>query len=221
MKHLWAAAGALLAASFLGSPVVFAAPSDAEPFTIAQALDYPFVDNLVSAKKADEIAWVRTLQGVRNIFVASAPAFVPRQVTDFTADDGQELSDLTFSPDGSTLVFVRGGDHDANWPAKGDLAPDPDSSPVQPKETIWAVDLSIAKPAHAVAQGDDPALSAKGELAYVKDRQVWTAHLDGTGVHRLFFDHGQTYDHGVGHDLRWSPDGSRLAFVSDRDDHAL
>ncbi|MGH7017431.1 MAG: prolyl oligopeptidase family serine peptidase [Caulobacteraceae bacterium] len=221
MKHLWATAGALLASSFLASPPAIAAPSDGGPFTIAEALDYPFVDHLVSAKRADEIAWVRTLQGARNILVASAPGFVPRQVTQFTADDGQELSDLTFSPDGSTLVFVRGGDHDANWPAKGSLAPDPTSSPVQPKETIWAVDLSVAKPAHAVTEGDDPALSARGELAYVKDRQVWTARLDGTGAHRLFFDHGETYDHGVGHDLSFSPDGSRLAFVSDRDEHAL
>jgi len=53
-------------------------------------------------------------------------------------------------------------------------------------------------------------------LAYTADDQVWTAPLDGKGkAERLFFDRGKDGD------LRWSPDGSRLAFVSDRGDHAF
>src|SRR4051794_2152950 len=88
----------------------------AESFSIADVISYPFVPELVSARNADRIAWVRDLKGVRNVWVAEGPAFTPRQVTQFIEDDGQELTQLTFSPDGSTLVFVRGGDHDANWP---------------------------------------------------------------------------------------------------------
>ena len=69
------------------------------------------------------------VRGVRNIWFANGPDYAPRQVTQCTADDGQEITQLTFSPDGQTLVYVRGGDHDANWPAEGDLAPDPDLRP--------------------------------------------------------------------------------------------
>jgi dipeptidyl aminopeptidase/acylaminoacyl peptidase len=66
------------------------------------------------------------------------------------------------------------------------------------------------------AEGDAPAISSKDTLAYTKDDQVWTAPLDGKGKPaRLFFDRGKDSD------LKWSPDGGRLAFVSRRGDHAF
>ncbi|HEY5072185.1 MAG TPA: prolyl oligopeptidase family serine peptidase [Caulobacteraceae bacterium] len=183
--------------------------------TIEAVLGYPFQSGLVAAGKAGAIAWVRTLRGVRNVWVARGPGFAPSQVTRSSEDDGQEISQLTFSPDGARLAWVRGGDHDANWPAKGDLAPDPTADPRQPEVTIWAI-AAPGRPPVAVAKGDGPAVSARGVLAFIKDKQVWTAPLDGRGkAERLFFDRG--------HDgsLAWSPDGGRLAFVSDRGDHAL
>ncbi len=187
----------------------------AEAFTLEQALSYPFVDHLVAAPHADRIAWVRTVRGVRNVWIADGPALTPRQVTQFKADDGQELTGLTFSPDGRTLVFVRGGDHDANWPAKDNLQPDPDSSLDEPKVTVWLADPTGAKPAAPITEGDAPALTDAGMLAYVKAGQVWTAKLDGTAAHKLFFDRGKDGE------LAWSPDGRRLVFVSNREDHAF
>jgi len=184
-------------------------------FTVAQVLHYPFTDGLVAAEHRDAIAWVRNLAGVRNVWVARGPAFAARQVTPYTDDDGQEITQLTFSPDGARLVYVRGGDHDENWPAEGNLAPDPNSSTEQPQVTIWSASLQGAVPVK-IAEGDAPAISSKGALAYTKDDQVWTAPLDGKGKPmRLFFDRGKDSD------LRWSPDGARLAFVSQRGDHAF
>ena len=184
-------------------------------FTMAQVLHYPYASQLTSAERADTIAWVRTLDGVRNVWLARGPSFVPLQVTHNSEDDGQEITQLTFSPDGSRLVFVRGGDHDANWPAEGNLSPDPASSPVQPETSIWSVPLTGAGEPVKLAEGDAPAISAQGQLAYVKDDHVWTVPLDGGKSERLFFDRGKDGD------LRWSPDGSRLAFVSNRGDHAF
>ena len=182
---------------------------------MAQALDYPFVSDLTAADKADHIAWVRNLGGKRNVWVADGPAFKPRQITRYDDDDGQEITQLTFSPDGKHLVYVLGGDHDANWPAEGNLAPDPVSSPVQPIVTIWAASQTGGAPAK-IAEGDAPAVSAKGVLAYIKDDQIWTAALSGKGKpERLFFDRGKDDS------LQWSPDGANLAFVSHRDDHAF
>lgn len=193
------------------------APLCAAPptFSMEQVLSYPYPSGLVAAERGDRIAWVVNARGVRNVWVADGPAFVPRQVTAYGADDGQEITQLTFSPDGRTLVYVRGGDHDANWPAEGDLAPDPADGAQQPKVTLWAVALPGGKP-HALPEGDAPAISARGQLAYLKDHQVWTAPLDGKGKpRRLFFDRGKDDE------LHWSPNGRRLAFVSDRGDHAF
>jgi dipeptidyl aminopeptidase/acylaminoacyl peptidase len=183
-------------------------------FTMSQMLHYPYATQLAAAEHGDVIAWVRNIDGVRNVWVARGPAFTPLQITQYTEDDGQEITQLTFSPDGMRLVFVLGGDHDANWPAEGNLAPDPSSSPEQPQTAIWAVPLTGGAP-QKIDEGDEPAISARGQLVYTKEHHVWTAPLGEGKPERLFFDRGKNGD------LRWSPDGSRLAFVSDRGDHSF
>ena len=139
-KWCWAliACGAVFAA-----PASAQAPLPAGTFTMEQVLAYPFVPELEAAEKGDAVAFVRVVKGVRNVWVAKGPAFKPRQLTHYAADDGQEITQLTFSPEGAHLVYVRGGDHDANWEAK--LPPDPASSPVEPKVTIWAAQASGAR----------------------------------------------------------------------------
>jgi dipeptidyl aminopeptidase/acylaminoacyl peptidase len=184
-------------------------------FSMAQVLHYPFATELAAAERGDVVAWVCNLDGVRNVWMARGPAFAPVKVTQFNEDDGQEITQLTFSPDGTRLVFVLGGDHDANWPAEGDLAPDPGSSPTQPVTAIWALPPNGGQPVK-IDDGDAPVISARGQLAYIKDGHVWISSLDGGAKpERLFFDRGKDSD------LVWSPDGTRLAFVSDRRDHSF
>jgi len=206
-----------LSAALLFVPPVFAAPAP----TLDQLLSYTYDSGLVASEKGDRFAWVENLRGVRNIWSAAAADNQPRQLTHYTADDGQELTQLTFSADGSQLLYVRGGDHDANWPAQGNLAPNPDNSPSEAKVTIWSVSLadSASTPVQ-VAEGDSPALSSKGQLAYVKEGQIWTAPLPSASnvagkPQRLFFDRGKD------NTPLWSQDGTRLAFVSDRGDHSF
>jgi dipeptidyl aminopeptidase/acylaminoacyl peptidase len=188
--------------------------------SLAQVLAYPFISGLVAAQRGDRFAWVETVGGVRNIWVSEAAGSKPRMLTHYQADDGQELSQLTFSVDGALLLYVRGGDHDANWPAQGNLAPNPDNSPTEAKVTIWSVSVTDqgAMPME-VSEGDNPALSARGELAFVKENQIWTAPLPGSHregkARRLFFDRGKDQT------PVWSQDGARLAFVSGRGDHSF
>jgi hypothetical protein len=72
-------------------------------------------------------------------------------------DDGQELSNLAFSPDGKTIVYVRGGDHGATWNAEGNLPPNPSSSAVQPRMQVWAIATTGNEPPPTLlGEGDTP-----------------------------------------------------------------
>src|SRR6266436_487161 len=79
-----------------------------KPFTLEQLMSAPFPSNLTAAKNANRVAWVLDQEGRRNIWAAEGPGFAARQITKYSEDDGQELSDLSFSSDSSTIVYVRG-----------------------------------------------------------------------------------------------------------------
>lgn len=186
------------------------------PFTMTQVLGYPYPTGLVSLRSGQAFAWVSDARGVRNIWVAQGPGYGAHRLTDYTGDVGQEITHLHFSRDGKYLVYVRGGDHDANWPEP--VQPDPTASPQQPQMQVWVVPLSGGPP-RTLGEGDAPAISPDNQqVAYIHlpEQSVWLAPLDGSGKpQRLFFDLGKDSD------LRWSPDARSLAFVSNRGDHGF
>jgi hypothetical protein len=144
---LLAAAGVLAGAQ---TPAPGTTPSS---FTLTQVLGFPFSAELVAAPGGARFGWTTFQRGVRTIWVADGPAFAPRALVTYAADDGLELSNLAFSGDSRRLVYVRGGDHGANWAAEGGLAPNPASSPIQPKMQVWSVDAGGGTP---VLLGEGP-----------------------------------------------------------------
>jgi dipeptidyl aminopeptidase/acylaminoacyl peptidase len=194
----------------LAALVASVATAHAATFTLERVLSYPYASGMAAAPNGGHVAWVRNVAGVRNVWVADAPSYKPRQVTKYTADDGQEITQLIFSPDGAKLLYVRGGDHDSNWEA--DSAPVPDATTDQQKVTIYSVAVRGGAPVK-LAEGDAPAVSADGRIAYVLKDQVWTI---AGGKPSLMF-----YDRGKDNELQWSPDGKRLGFVSNRNDHSF
>ncbi|MBL8269078.1 S9 family peptidase [Steroidobacter sp.] len=188
--------------------------AEREAFTLEDIRSVPYPEALTAAAQSPRIAWVANDQGRRNVWVASAPEFAPRRLTDYLADDGQEISSLAVSRDGANVVYVRGGEHGANW--DGGLPINPTSSPQGGKVEIWTVPFAGGA-ARLIAEGDYPVISPEGSrVAFIKDGQAWIASLrDSAQAKRLFVERGRTDS------LQWSPDGSRLAFVSSRESHSF
>jgi dipeptidyl aminopeptidase/acylaminoacyl peptidase len=183
-------------------------------FTFAQILGYPFPDALVRDPHGTAIAYALDQRGVRTLWYAHAPDFAPKQLFSSGGDDGQELTNLGISNDDAHVVYVRGGDHDANWPLP--LQPGPASMPSQPDMQVWSIATGGGAP-KLIGNGDAPVISPDGtRVAFTADGAVMVAPIDGSApAKRLFFDRGQDSD------LHWSPDGSALAFVSTRTDHSF
>ncbi|HSS44930.1 MAG TPA: prolyl oligopeptidase family serine peptidase [Thermoanaerobaculia bacterium] len=195
----------------LFSPHVRAAGLEGRSFTIEQVLSSPFPQELVAAPAGGKVAWVSDSRGARNVWVAEPPEYKGRAVTSYTEDEGQDLSDLAFTPDGKSLLYVRGGD--AN--RKGEY-PNPLSRPEGVEQTVWIVSTDGSAP-RRVGEGHSPAVSPKGDrVAFLLKEQAWWVPLQGSEkAEQAFKARG-----GVSN-LRWSPDGGLLAFVSERRDHGF
>src|ERR1700727_865808 len=89
-----------------------AIPASSAHFTLEQVMSAPFPPELTAAPKGGAVAWVLNEHGARNVWVADAPTYSGRRLTNYRADDGQEIAQLTWTPDGRSILFVRGGDFD-------------------------------------------------------------------------------------------------------------
>ena len=189
-------------------------------------------------------------EGRRNVYVAEGPAFTPRKLTDFSEDDGQEITSLSISADGRWVVFVRGGDHGANWESGLPVNPAADAQPFKVQVACIPFAGGTVK---YLSVGDHPVISPDSKtVAFIKADQVWEETVPGTvepGSDSTGVGHGRNAldsagaaagasggatggSNGAGatnlfttrgnvSSLQWSPDGKRLLFVANRTDHAI
>jgi dipeptidyl aminopeptidase/acylaminoacyl peptidase len=188
----------------------------APEFSIEQVLSAPFPSDLAAAPVGGAIAWVFDSAGARNIWVATPPSYSAHRVTAYTGDDGQVITDVRWTSGGHGLVYVRGGD--AN--SQGEVA-NPALIPSGVEQAVWTVALGAgmrpAGPPRRLGEGQSPAASpASNRVAYILKDQIWWTTTDArTPATQVLHTRG----HASG--LRWSPDGNRLAFVSDRGAHGF
>ncbi|HVS03890.1 MAG TPA: prolyl oligopeptidase family serine peptidase [Thermoanaerobaculia bacterium] len=199
-------------------------PAAGGAFTLEAVLAAPFPSALVAADAAPRIAWVLEAEGVRNVWTAAAPDFAPRRLTGYQEDDGQALGGLALTADGSLLVYVRGGD-----PNRAGDSPNPASAPLRPEQAVWAVSTAGGEP-WKLGAGSHPVISPRGDrVLFSREGKVFVAPLappaEGAGEGEKEAEPGEPRElfaarGGLG-SLAWSPDGSRVAFASDRGDHGF
>jgi dipeptidyl aminopeptidase/acylaminoacyl peptidase len=194
---------------------VFSLAAGAQSFTLDQVLSAPFCSALQAAPKGGGFLWIANQEGKRNIWVAepSGSAYAVHRVTSDDADDGVDLGDIVWTPDGEHIIYVSGGDFE--FPEKP--AANPAMLTAGLEEEIWMVDVHGGD-AHKLAAGRSPAVSPDGAtVAYLKDDQIWTLDLRDAAAKPVQLFHGR----GRLGSLEWSPDGKWLAFVSGRGDHGF
>lgn len=179
-------------------------------FSLEQVLSSAFPSELKASPVKNQIAWVFNQTGSRNIFLAEAPDFKPRKLTNYEGDNGQEINSITFLPNGKSLLFIRGG---ANNSA-GEI-PNPAELQGTVERAIYKIDLD-GNNLKKIVNGAYPKISPNGStLAYIYGGQIWTLNLDSANISpkKLFHSRGSQGS------IRWSPDGSKIAFASSRGDH--
>ncbi len=192
-----------------------------QSFTIEQVMDTPFPSELTASAHGATIAWLFDERGERNVWVAEGPAFVPHQATHYAGDTGQPIASVRLTPDGKTVLFVRGSE----WNGVGRPA-NPAGEPQQPAQQVWAVPASGGEPKLIGEMGcapegcEDIEISPNGKYAvWAAKHQLWIADLSNfeTQSKALML----TDERGEPSAPVWSPDGSKLAYALSRGDHAF
>jgi dipeptidyl aminopeptidase/acylaminoacyl peptidase len=180
--------------------------------TIESYLSPPFPTELTATRDGKTIAWLFNDKGSRNIFIAESPFTDAKKITNYSGDDGIDMNSIEFIPDGKQIIFVRGNSNNRN----GEPA-NPAFLQTSTSRNIWIINKDGSN-LRKIISGSYYKVSPDGKsLAYSSAGQIWITSLTDTAAkpEKLFQSRGGQAQ------FRWSPDGSMLAFVSDRGDHSF
>ncbi len=194
-------------------PCVHAGAAPKAAFTLAQVLSAPFPSGLTASASGDRAAWIFNDRGARNVWIAEKDAhgnFTGHAVTHEQGDNGIDAGDLAWSPSGRTVVYTRGGSFEGGPPVNPLSLP---SGPVE--QAVWLVDAQTGQQ-RRLGAGHAAAVSPKDDtVAFLSAGQIWTAPVQGGEASQRVHDRGEDSA------LSWSPDGTKLAFVSTRAERGI
>lgn len=184
---------------------LFSLPAFAQSPELEKFLSHPIESGFASSADGRNIAWVINDHGKRNIVVKMGNE-LPKQLTAYTQDDGQEISQIKFSPNGTIILYVRGGFANPASLAEG------------VEQAIWFKDLTSKSSVPAkITNGNSPIFFKDGlKFLFSRDGQIFESTLDINATPKqLFMARGSNFD------PSFSPDGRSVVFTSSRGDHSF
>ena len=157
-----------------------------------------------------KVAWILDERGARNLWVAAAPDYKGRRLTSYKDDDGQDLGDIAWSPDGRFLVYARGGDLETN----GDI-PNPRNLPETPEQAVYAIPFDGGR-SQETGRRPRTRRFARWPRRVLEKRPDLDDH-----ARRSPSQSEAVHTKASSYELQWSPDGAALAFTSYRGDHSF
>jgi dipeptidyl aminopeptidase/acylaminoacyl peptidase len=178
---------------------------------LEQFISHPIESGFASSKDGKNLAWVINDHGKRNIIIKTGTD-LPRYLTDFQQDDGQEISQLTFSPNGIKLLFVKGGASNRDG-----QAPNPASLFAGVDQAIYFKDIGTKSAPAKITQGNSPVFYRDGlTFLFLKGGQIYESSLEiNANPTPLFVARGANID------PQFSPNQNEVLFTSDRGDHSF
>jgi len=211
MKGVFSEYSKWLLATLIIGLFAYSLPLEAESFAIEDIMSFAFPSHLKVSPVGDRVAWVFNQEGRRNIWVAEGPDYRARRLTAYTQDDGQELGALAFNFDGTMIIYVRGGD--AN---RSGEYPNPTSDPEGAEQQVWAIRFEGGDP-WLLSPGHEPVTSPVENLVvFNSKRGIHVADVTGSSKSKIVFK-----ARGRNESFVFSPDGTKLAFTSSREDHSF
>ena len=191
-----------------------------KPPTVEQYLAAAWPIELVSAKKADRMAWISYERGERNVYTAAAPDFRPVRLTPFLERQRHRSHRPSASP--TTARWWCSCAATRRTATAG--------SPIRPAIRTAPSAPSGRRAPRAAPPGGWPRAPTRrcrptaGSWLFVKDGQIYRVPVTRRRRRSRPIDKGEKpfiKAWGTNGNPRWSPDGTKIAFVSDRVDHSF
>lgn len=141
-------------------------------FSVREALSAPFMNQLTAAPAKSRVAWFVDQEGKRNIWVAS-PTEQAHAITHYTEDDGQDIDDITWSPDAEAVAYTHGTGPDGG---EHPTAANPAHLQGDVKQRVEVA--TVTGTMRVIGEGHAPLFSAHGrQIYFLRHGQIWFAKL--------------------------------------------
>lgn len=183
--------------------------TQSQTFSLKEVLSAPYCSDLVSSPSGNSIAWVSNEKGERVLYSANLPVLSPELLFKSDGDDGQVISNISFSHDGQLIFFVVGSAANRN----GEIA-NPASLVPYPKRQLLSLDID-EKTIDTIGNYGNYIISSDDQFLLIpKGKSLLSYHLNSKKKETILTTRGTISN------VQLSPEDDGIVFTSNRGDHS-